>query len=82
MCLDRQILFEKEIQPLARCFGTLKVKVLQRFCALDFAESQDSSSGFAVFSFLNCLGVRKFGTEVTVPQRFHDERKCVDYRRR
>jgi len=51
MCLGRQILFEKELRLLARCFGKSEVKILQRFYALDFAESQilesylDSSSG-------------------------------------
>ena len=27
-CLDRQILFEKELRPLARCFGKSEIKVL------------------------------------------------------
>ena len=36
LCLDRQILFEKEHRLLARCFGKLQVKVLQRSHALDF----------------------------------------------
>ena len=31
MGLDRQILFEKELRPLARCFRKSVVKVLQRF---------------------------------------------------
>ena len=36
LCLDRQILFEKEVRPLARCFGKSEVKVLQR----SYAESR------------------------------------------
>jgi hypothetical protein len=39
LCLDRQIHFEKELR-LARCFGISEFKVLQKFYALDFAESQ------------------------------------------
>jgi hypothetical protein len=35
LCLDRQILFEKELRPLARCFGKSEIKVLQNLIFLN-----------------------------------------------
>ena len=63
MCLDRQILFEKELRPLARCFGNWK----SNFCKgsmknLIFLSSyQDSSSNPLVsnFRFWEFLGFRE-----------------------